>query len=87
MLRFLGFTILCFLLPFLAYGLWRFVRHGAAPGSEAWPTVVLLRLSGAGALAMLLAIAVLVSFSGGDAGRVYHPARMENGQLVPGNFE
>jgi hypothetical protein len=87
MLRFLGFTILCFLLPFLAYGLWRFVRHGAAPGSEAWPNIVLLRLAGVGALAMLVAIAVLVSFSGGDAGRVYHPARIENGRLIPGNFE
>lgn len=87
MLRFLGFTILCFLVPFLAYGLWRFVRYGAAPGSEVWSTIVVLRLAGVGALAMLGAIAVLVSFSGSDAGRVYHPARMENGQLVPGNFE
>ncbi len=87
MLRFLGFTVVCFLLPFLAYGLWRFIRHGMAPGSETWPQATWLRLAGAGALASLVAVAIVISFSGGEAGRVYHPARMENGRLIPGNFQ
>ncbi len=87
MLRFLGFTVLCFVLPFLAYGLWRLVRHGATPGSETWPQRVWLRLAAAGTVATLLAVAVVISFSGGEVGRVYHPARMENGRLIPGNFQ
>ncbi len=87
MLRFLGFAALTFLVPFIGYGLWRFIRHGAAPGSETWPRVVWLRLAAAGTLATLIAIGVVISFSGGEAGRVYHPARMENGQLIPGSFQ
>lgn len=87
MIRFIGFTILCFLVPFMLYGGWRFVTAGIVPGREAWPAVVWIRLAGAGALAMLVAIGILVSFSGGEAGRTYHPARFENGQLVPGGFD
>lgn len=87
MLRFLGFTILCFLVPFILYAFWRLVRFGVAPGSEAWPNVVWLRLAGAGTLAMLAAIAVLISFSGGEAGRIYRPAHMEDGRLIPGTFQ
>ena len=87
MIRFLAFSTICFLLPFLGYGLWRLIRHGATPGSESWPQVVWLRLAAAGTVAALIAVAVVISFSGGEAGRVYHPARMENGRLIPGNFQ
>lgn len=87
MLRFVGFTIICFLVPFILYGGWRFVSAGIIPGREPWSSTVLMRLGIAGAVLMLVAIGVLVSFSGGDAGHVYHPARFENGQLIPGNFD
>ncbi|MCX5495209.1 DUF6111 family protein [Kaistia dalseonensis] len=87
MLRFTGFTIVCFLSPFIAYGAWRFITAGIVPGREVWATKVWMRLSGAGILATLLAIAILVHLSGGEAGRTYHPARFENGQLIPGAFD
>lgn len=86
MLRFTGFTIVCFLAPFIAYGSWRFVTTGVVPGYEVWPTRIWFRLAGAGIVAMLLAIAVLVHLSDGKAGQTYHPARFENGQLIPGGF-
>jgi hypothetical protein len=87
MLRFLGFTIICFLLPFMAYGGWRYFRAGVTPGSEAWPSQVWMRLAGVGVVAMLVAIAISISFTEGSVGQVYHPARIENGQLIPGGFQ
>ena len=87
MVRFLAFTIIAFLLPFIIYGGWRFIAAGITPGSESWPMKVWMRLAGAGAALMLVSIIVLVSLSGEGAKKTYHPARMENGQLVPGSFD
>ena len=87
MVRFLGFTLVAFLLPFVVYGGWRFLSAGVVPGREAWPGKIWLRLTGVGVLAMLVAIAILVSVSGDRTGKTYHPARIEDGQLVPGGFD
>ncbi|MBN8999765.1 MAG: hypothetical protein J0H54_10335 [Rhizobiales bacterium] len=87
MVRFLAFTIIAFLSPFILYGGWRFVSAGIVPGTEPWPAVVWMRLGGAGAAIMLVAIVVLVSVSGDRAGQIYHPAHLEDGRLVPGSFD
>ena len=86
MVRFLAFTIVAFLSAFILYGGWRFISAGIVPGHESWPARTWTRLGGAGAVIMLIAIGVLVSVSGDRSKATYHPARMENGQLVPGSF-
>lgn len=87
MIRFLAFTIVAFLLPFIFYGAWRFIAAGIVPGSEPWAARIWFRLAGAGAVLMLVSIVVLVSISGEGGKKTYRPAHMENGQLVPGSFD
>lgn len=87
MLRFLAFTLVCFLAPFAIYGFWR--RFGGEAGNPdgPWPFLVIVRLCGIGVLCVLLAIGVIVSFQGGRPGTTYHPATLENGQLKQGEFD
>lgn len=87
MLRFLGFTIVCFLAPFAIYGLWRQFGPSDRVGFGPWSFKVLVRLSALGVLALLLAIGTLVSFQGGRAGTTYHPATLQDGQLKQGEFD
>lgn len=87
MIRFLGFTLLAFLLPFAAYALWRLWRDGTVPRFETWPEGLVLRLAGVGALFMLLAIAAVLAVPPPDVGGVYHPAHIVDGVIVPGRFE
>ncbi|MCX5515614.1 hypothetical protein C3941_06810 [Kaistia algarum] len=87
MVRFLAFTVVAFLLPFVFYGGWRFVTAGVVPGREDWSLKLWGRLAAAGVVLMLIAIGVLVSVSGNGEKTTYHPARIENGQLVPGSFD
>lgn len=87
MVRFLAFTIVAFLLPFVVFGAWRFITAGVVPGREMWSMVIWSRLVAVGALVMLIAIGVLVSVSGNGEKTTYHPAHIENGQLVPGSFD
>lgn len=87
MVRFLAFTIVAFLTPFIVYGGWRFVSAGVVPGSESWSARLWTRLAGVGLVIMLISIVVLVSVAGNRGSKIYHPAHLENGQLVPGSFD
>ncbi|BCP54675.1 hypothetical protein K32_32920 [Kaistia sp. 32K] len=86
MLRFLAITVVCFLAPFIVYAGWRQFAPGAVTG-EVWTYRVLSRLSAIGIAIVLVAILGLVSFSGGQAGKTYHPAEFRDGVLVPGGFD
>ena len=49
--------------------------------------IVWLRLGVGGILAMLLSLFVILAHPENEAGGIYRPAHMENGQIVPGRFE
>lgn len=71
-----------FLLPFLAYGLYRLlVADAEADGRKAWPVHVLFALGAA------LTAGVYVFFVVNEPkqrGLCYEPARFEDGELIPG---
>jgi hypothetical protein len=75
------FEIILFLLPFGLYALWRRLNPEAEPSSR----TVLLALAGIG-LGMAGAVWYGLSVSAGP-GAVYVPARMQDGEVVPGHAE
>jgi hypothetical protein len=89
MLRKILFTVVPFLLPFIAYGIYLFAtrraraKAGAGTGFDeapwAWLFCAALALTGASLIA-------LWAFSGAPAGGEYIAPHMENGTLVPGKF-
>lgn len=87
MIRTIIFSLLAVVLPFVAYLFWlRFERwRERLPAEERpWPWVPLL------AVGLFLAIIVVFGeawLGGVPAGGEYVPARLENGQLVPGQFQ
>ena len=76
---------LLFLLPFVLYGAWVAVARRRAqshpPGWQDWP---LLSLTGAGVALMLVGMFTAAFLQGEERGGVYDPARIEAGQIVPG---
>jgi hypothetical protein len=75
------FEIILFLLPFGLYALWRRLKPEAEPDSR----TVLLALAGIG-LGMAGAVWYGLSVSAGPEA-VYVPARMQDGEVVPGHAE
>jgi hypothetical protein len=73
------FETLLFLLPFVAFWLWRRLRPRTEPG----PAITLLALAGA---ALMIGGALWYGVSRSMApGEVYVPARIEDGHIVPGH--
>ncbi len=86
MLRIALIDILMFSLPFLLYGGYMLVIKGAAPASI-WEGAPVLWLVAAGIGLLLITMAALISFSGGEPGGTYHPPRFEDGVVKPGNID
>lgn len=87
MIRTIVFSLLAIVLPFVAYLFWlRFERwrERLPPEQRPLPWVPLLAVGIALAIMVVLGQALL---GGAPAGTDYVPARFENGQLVPGQFQ
>jgi len=68
-----------FLVPFIAFGAWWWLAAGRGPSST---------LVGAAVVAVAVLAAALVWFAAQDTlgpGKVYVPARLQGGEIVPGH--
>ena len=75
-----------FLLPFLSYALWLWMRKRVQT-AEDWKNGPMGWLSLAGIILVLIGLAVFASFDKAPEGTEYIPSRMENGVFIPGRFE
>jgi hypothetical protein len=78
--------VLMFSLPFLIYGSYMLLARGMAP-SDILQTAPLVWLFAAGCALLLVAMATLISFSGGSPGGTYHPPSFHDGVLKPGEID
>jgi Family of unknown function (DUF6111) len=86
MARLLALNALFFLVPFGAYAAWLLATKRTLRSPEDWPTRTIVILSSVGAVFVLIGLVVLVSFSGTSTNETYFPARVQDGELVPGRF-
>jgi uncharacterized protein DUF6111 len=86
MLRIALIDILLFSLPFLIYAAYMVAAKGAAP-SSLWQTAPIFWLLAAGVGLLLITMATLIQFSGGEPGGTYHPPVIENGVVKPGEID
>jgi len=87
MTRILLVNLLLFLLPFIAYGLWRRIVHGERSGRlvfEEAPAVILLA---AGVVLASVGLFFLASYDRQSVERRYVPPAYKNGAIQPGHFE
>lgn len=86
--RLVAFDAVFFLLPFVVYAAWLLVTRGTVRNSADWPAKVIGYLGLAGAVLLVLAVVVFISFERGEPGAVYVPAKVgEDGKIIPGHFE
>lgn len=86
MLRIALIDILLFALPFLIYAAYMVWVKGAPPGTL-WQGAPILWLVVAGFGLLLVTMATLVQFSGGDRSGTYHPPVIEDGVIKPGSID
>jgi hypothetical protein len=86
MLRVLLEPALLFAVPFAAYILYMTVRRRYPFAVEAWSHSRVASLALAGLAVAVVGMILLGAFAHRERG-AYVPARIENGQLVPGRFE
>jgi hypothetical protein len=86
MLRIALIDILLFSLPFVIYGAYMVSVKGASPASL-WQGAPIFWLLAAGCGLLLVTMATLIQFSGGQPGGIYHPPTLENGVVKPGEID
>jgi hypothetical protein len=86
MLRIALIDILLFALPFLIYAAYMITVKGTAPASL-WQSAPIFWLLAAGFGLLLVTMATLVQFSGGERGGTYHPPVIEDGKIKPGGVD
>ncbi|MGH6867135.1 MAG: DUF6111 family protein [Methyloceanibacter sp.] len=86
MLRIAFIDILLFALPFFVYGIYMISVKGVAPGNI-WQTAPIFWLLAAGCGLLLVAMATLIQFSGGNRSGIYHPPIVEDGVIKPGEID
>jgi hypothetical protein len=86
MLRIALIDILLFALPFLLYAAYMLSVKRAAP-SDLWQGAPIFWLLAAGCGLLLVVMATVIQFSGGDPGGTYHPPVIENGVVKPGEID
>ncbi len=85
MVRITIIEILSFLLPFLIFLVWRWQSdHDSL--SRPTPVLKLAAIGGAIGITMLIGLVIFDSVRAGRQGDQYVPARMVDGELVPGYF-
>jgi nicotinamide riboside transporter PnuC len=85
MLRIFLLQLFLFLLPFIGYGIYVWVRHGLEQAQRSYDVnrLTVLVLAGLGCVA--LGLVVLAAFGDREAGD-YVPLQYRDGELVPGGF-
>jgi len=86
LLRIALIDILLFSLPFLIYGAYMLSVRGVAPASL-WQGAPIFWLLAAGCGLLLVTMATLIQFSGGQPGGIYHPPTLEDGVIKPGEID
>jgi hypothetical protein len=86
MLRIALIDILLFSLPFLIYAAYMVSVKGTSP-ANLWEGAPIFWLLAAGCGLLLVTIATLIQFSGGQPGGTYHPPTTENGVIKPGEID
>ncbi|MGD9869063.1 MAG: DUF6111 family protein [Hyphomicrobiales bacterium] len=86
MLRVVFVNFLMFLLPFLVYAAFMIATGRRKVGEGLWTDAPLKWLFVTGLGLMLIAVGLLISFTGGDPGGSYEPPHMENGVIKPGRI-
>jgi hypothetical protein len=86
MLRIALIDVLLFALPFLVYAGYMVSVKGLAP-AELWQGAPIFWLLAAGCGLLLVTMATLIQFSGGEPGGVYHPPTFEGGVIKPGEID
>lgn len=79
MLRIAIVNAALFLIPFALYLIWSMVRGKRSDMPFYW-------LVGSGVALVLVAMVTFAQFETGGATGQYEPARIENGEVVPGRF-
>jgi hypothetical protein len=87
MARLLAFNAIFFLVPFVLYAGWLAVARGSISNVADWQGRTIARLALGGAAVMFVALVIFTSFKGAPPGGTYRPAKIENGQIVPGKIE
>lgn len=90
MLRIALIDVLMFALPFLIYGAYVLATRRAAGGAtqtSLWQDAPVAWLLVAGGTLLLITMATLISFSGGNPGGTYHPPSLQNGVIKPGEID
>ena len=86
MLRIALIDILLFSLPFVIYGAYMVSVKGVTPASL-WQGAPIFWLLAAGCGLLLITMATLIQFSGGNPSGSYHPPTLENGVIKPGEID
>jgi hypothetical protein len=86
MLRIALIDIFLFSLPFLIYAAYMVAMRGTAP-ADLWQGAPIFWLLAAGCGLLLVTMATLIQFSGGQPGGTYHPPSIENGVIKPGEID
>jgi hypothetical protein len=86
MVRIALIDILLFALPFLLYGAYRVAVKGTAP-ADLWKDAPIFWLLAAGCGLLLVVMATLIQFGGGERGGTYRPPVIEDGVIKPGQVD
>ena len=86
MFRIALIDIFLFSLPFLLYGAYMLAVKRVAP-EALWQNAPIFWLLTAAIGLLLVVMAMLIQFSGGKPGGVYHPPSLENGVIRPGEID
>lgn len=85
--RLIAFNLLFFMVPFVVYLGWLYMKRGRVNDTADWTLRIVGWLAAGGAVIMIASLLVFVHFSGAPPGAVYVPAEIVDGELVPGHFE
>lgn len=86
MLRIALIDIFLFSLPFLLYAAYMLAVKGLAP-ADLWQGAPVFWLLAAGVGLLLVTMATVIQFSGGQPGGIYHPPSIEDGVIKPGEID
>ncbi len=78
--------LLLFLMPVVAYAIFVRIKAGHVFVRGYWRLKSIMTLATLGLLLMLGNLIYLAQFSGGPPGSNFQPARLEDGNLVPGRI-
>ena len=76
-----------FLIPFVAYAIFLVATRAGVFASSSWPAHLIAKLVLGSLLLVVISFVLLAHFSGAPPDSTYVPAHIEDGKLVPGEFE